>query len=380
MSHKKKFDGFVASLSLAGSPPRRPFEAGNKENGMMGKKVIKDRNDTKKLGTESSLSEGRLRKLQGNPELWCGCTHCTDTIWNENAAGFTCGSRISWLRGQSGSGWKEACAKVALEFPTICGACDPTCDDDAGSPVEMPKPTLFPTFAPITVSLPASKPTVTPSAEASGTITMAPSFEPLVLTRSPTNDLPAKLKTNLTDSSKNFASNGGHVSDNHLDDKSYIALLAGGIAGGIIIVSLFGSMLYFLFRKRKRKQHYQLHNDDINKIPERTCTKSLSQSEFEVEPSDKKVLSNEETYWANTALGDSAMQSPSIDGEALEVDGSSIISNDFESEASSYDYDWSYQSGTLTMSQLQDRFENENETKSNISVQDEEEDDSLWSF
>ena len=139
-------------------------------------------------------------------------------------------------------------------------------------------------------------------------------------------------------------------------------------------------MLYFLFRKRKRKQHYQLHNDDINKIPERTCTKSLSQSEFEVEPSDKKVLSNEETYWANTALGDSAMQSPSIDGEALEVDGSSIISNDFESEASSYDYDWSYQSGTLTMSQLQDRFENENETKSNISVQDEEEDDSLWSF
>jgi hypothetical protein len=63
----------------------------------------------------------------------CTCTSCTNAVWNSVASGETCGNRINYLlQGESSLYPNEtaACARVAgIEFPSECGACDPTsCD------------------------------------------------------------------------------------------------------------------------------------------------------------------------------------------------------------------------------------------------------------
>ena len=59
----------------------------------------------------------------------CGCPSCTDEAWNTDAEGETCGDRIMFLQNELDMERRKACEQVGfLEFPNICGACDPnTC-------------------------------------------------------------------------------------------------------------------------------------------------------------------------------------------------------------------------------------------------------------
>eukprot|EP00965_Chrysotila_dentata_P225222 6194628-Pleurochrysis_carterae.AAC.1 len=54
----------------------------------------------------------------------CGSTQCA-TAWSENAAGYTCGARIRWLRKFELLSSADACRTVAKEFPDVCGLCAP---------------------------------------------------------------------------------------------------------------------------------------------------------------------------------------------------------------------------------------------------------------
>ncbi len=53
-------------------------------------------------------------------QIPCGCDSCTEAVWIADADGFSCGSRVNWLIEQ-GSSPDIACARIAFEFPTICG-------------------------------------------------------------------------------------------------------------------------------------------------------------------------------------------------------------------------------------------------------------------
>lgn len=51
---------------------------------------------------------------------------CTDQVLDRQAGGFTCRERIEWMIHSEGLAQWEACYRVAgLEFPNICGACNP---------------------------------------------------------------------------------------------------------------------------------------------------------------------------------------------------------------------------------------------------------------
>jgi hypothetical protein len=61
--------------------------------------------------------------------FFCGCSSCTDEVWNEDANGYSCGSRIEWLQTLDASrvgapyNEQESCRKVSEEFPVVCGRC-----------------------------------------------------------------------------------------------------------------------------------------------------------------------------------------------------------------------------------------------------------------
>lgn len=57
----------------------------------------------------------------------CGCPRCTDTYWNREASGFSCGERIEYIVNMGGGTEAAACAQVAgEEFTDICSPfCDP---------------------------------------------------------------------------------------------------------------------------------------------------------------------------------------------------------------------------------------------------------------
>jgi len=64
---------------------------------------------------------------------YCTCPTCTDDVWNRVAAGFSCGDRITFLLTDQNHLYPsqtDACSRVAdIEYPQICGACDPNrCD------------------------------------------------------------------------------------------------------------------------------------------------------------------------------------------------------------------------------------------------------------
>jgi hypothetical protein len=57
----------------------------------------------------------------------CGCSGCTDDVFNTNAGGYSCGDRINWLQRNMHLSEVDACKVVAgKEFPRECGKCDPT--------------------------------------------------------------------------------------------------------------------------------------------------------------------------------------------------------------------------------------------------------------
>ena len=79
------------------------------------------------------------------PTLRCGVVSCDDATWATLAAGpgvtASCGARIIWLQvdpAGPGMGLEAACTQVAVnEFPSECGACNPTA---AAAPIESPRP------------------------------------------------------------------------------------------------------------------------------------------------------------------------------------------------------------------------------------------------
>ena len=81
-------------------------------------------------------------KPSDSPSSHCGCTVCTDAVWNtpasDGAGVYTCGDRISWLTTPDGGSMSEldACTKVSIEFPGVCGPyCDPSrCDWTLNNP------------------------------------------------------------------------------------------------------------------------------------------------------------------------------------------------------------------------------------------------------
>ena len=70
----------------------------------------------------------------------CGCASCTQEVLDRDANGYSCGSRIDWVVENEWQGLTseiEACNLVAgIEYPSICGPCDPnTCND---APTDAP--------------------------------------------------------------------------------------------------------------------------------------------------------------------------------------------------------------------------------------------------
>jgi hypothetical protein len=58
----------------------------------------------------------------------CGCSACTDDVWNADADSNTCGERISWLHESFPKQYmtvQDACRRIAFEFPSVCARCDP---------------------------------------------------------------------------------------------------------------------------------------------------------------------------------------------------------------------------------------------------------------
>lgn len=81
----------------------------------------------------------------------CGCADsCTSDILNMLAGDYTCGDRIRYLVNSVGNTETDACKKVAgVEFPCVCGKCDPDKCINGPSPVTVTvAPTLPPAPAP----------------------------------------------------------------------------------------------------------------------------------------------------------------------------------------------------------------------------------------
>jgi hypothetical protein len=78
-----------------------------------------------------------------------------ETVWNNDAAGFSCGSRIEWLKLNRGMTDRQAGNTVAREFPNECGACRES------SPAPTPTPAPNPSQS-STTSSPESIPSTPP--------------------------------------------------------------------------------------------------------------------------------------------------------------------------------------------------------------------------
>ena len=62
----------------------------------------------------------------------CGCTSCTQEIWNRPADEFTCGGRIQTLIMKENYEEVDACRETVNEYPFACRECHPEkCDDQA---------------------------------------------------------------------------------------------------------------------------------------------------------------------------------------------------------------------------------------------------------
>ena len=85
----------------------------------------------------------------GCTPMRCGCNDCTERVWENDADGFTCGDRITWVQ-NSGLSERDACNLVAhSQFPTNCLGCSPeTCGQNAPTSPPTAAPTNQPTHAP----------------------------------------------------------------------------------------------------------------------------------------------------------------------------------------------------------------------------------------
>ena len=83
----------------------------------------------------------------------CSCQDCTNEVWDRNADGHSCGSRIEWLKSPDSASIggpfteSEACRRIGHEeFPDICGACH--CQGSNPPPVLPPTPAPVPAPTP----------------------------------------------------------------------------------------------------------------------------------------------------------------------------------------------------------------------------------------
>ena len=141
---------------------------------------------------------------------YCGCSSCTQEVWDRMAAGYSCGARILWLQRNQGQSEAEACSTVASEFPDSC-LCDSTLCN--GPPLQNPtalpsastteNPTHVSTDQPSpspsrnpTTSAPSKSPTESPTEDPTEDPTYAPTDQPSSSpSRNPANSIPSKIPT-----------------------------------------------------------------------------------------------------------------------------------------------------------------------------------------
>mmetsp|Transcript_10491 Transcript_10491/g.22092 ORF Transcript_10491/g.22092 Transcript_10491/m.22092 type:complete len:481 (+) Transcript_10491:330-1772(+) len=63
-------------------------------------------------------------KCTTDSKYQCGCSRCTDAVWNTNAGEYTWGERISWVEANSNLNKADACRQVSEEYPDTC-TCNP---------------------------------------------------------------------------------------------------------------------------------------------------------------------------------------------------------------------------------------------------------------
>ena len=56
----------------------------------------------------------------GGGTTFCGCSTCTQQVWDTFAGDYTCGDRISWLQTAQGQSESQACSQVESEYPSTC--------------------------------------------------------------------------------------------------------------------------------------------------------------------------------------------------------------------------------------------------------------------
>ncbi|KAL7469316.1 hypothetical protein ACHAXS_009583 [Conticribra weissflogii] len=72
--------------------------------------------------------------VSGNAsEEYCGCSSCTQEVWDTVVEGYTCGERITWLQTNQGLSERDACDRI--EWPDICTC---SCDEAPPSNLDMP--------------------------------------------------------------------------------------------------------------------------------------------------------------------------------------------------------------------------------------------------
>jgi hypothetical protein len=80
-------------------------------------------------GSSRHLGSSKGGKGGGKQAGKCGCSGCTDAVWERDAGDFKCGARIEFLQVAFANTYpteEDACRRVAgIEFPDICGPCDP---------------------------------------------------------------------------------------------------------------------------------------------------------------------------------------------------------------------------------------------------------------
>jgi len=94
---------------------------------------------------EPTTSSFYPEQQEGDDVLDCGCQTCTYNVLDQMAGGYSCRDRIEWVMANMGETETQACQRVSLEFPEICGqGCSP-------NSCNLPDPTPNPTPVPLSL-------------------------------------------------------------------------------------------------------------------------------------------------------------------------------------------------------------------------------------
>jgi len=75
--------------------------------------------------------------VSGNSRVeYCGCSSCTQEVWDTVVEGYSCGERITWLQTDQGLSERDACDQIG--WPDIC-----TCSCDEATPTYIDAPFLI---------------------------------------------------------------------------------------------------------------------------------------------------------------------------------------------------------------------------------------------